>query len=72
MVPIVRAPSPRIRDADMAEALALKDVPHEFISIPGAGHGFDGGVKEEDRDMHEQKPGLRAFYKTVQFLRRWV
>lgn len=58
--------------ADMAAALAAAGVPYEFVSIPGGGHGFDGGVKYEHRDMREQKPGLRAFYKTVQFFKQYV
>lgn len=60
------------QSADMAAALYNAGVSHEFVSIPGGGHGFDGGVKFEDRDMQEQKPGLRAFYKTVQFFKRYV
>lgn len=60
------------QSASMTAVLANAAVPHEFISIPGGPHGFDGGVKPEDRDMESPKPGLRAFYKTVQFLKRYV
>lgn len=60
------------QSADMAAALQAAGVIHEFISIADGPHGFDGGVRTEDRDMQRQKPGLRAFYKTVQFFKQYV
>jgi dipeptidyl aminopeptidase/acylaminoacyl peptidase len=37
---------PHHLSADMARELARHKVPHEFVSVPGAGHGLAGGDKQ--------------------------
>jgi hypothetical protein len=45
----------------MAEALAQAGVEHEFITIPGGGHGFE-------RDMADQPVVQQAFERVLAFL----
>ena len=63
---------PYQQSADMAQALNQKGVFHELVTIPGGGHGFDGGVRMEDMQDIELKPGTAAFDRTVSFLRQYV
>jgi acetyl esterase/lipase len=41
---------PHEKSADMAKELERYKVPHEFISVPNAGHGLSGGDKEKNAD----------------------
>jgi acetyl esterase/lipase len=38
--------------ADMAKELARSKVPHELVTVPGAGHGLAGGDKKAVADAH--------------------
>jgi dipeptidyl aminopeptidase/acylaminoacyl peptidase len=60
------------QSADMAAALQKAGVVHEFVSIPEGAHGFDGGVKPEDRHAGSTKPGMMAFEKTLAFFEKYV
>jgi dipeptidyl aminopeptidase/acylaminoacyl peptidase len=45
---------PYERSADMAKELAKHRVPHELITVPGAGHGLAGGNKKLVEAAHEK------------------
>jgi acetyl esterase/lipase len=47
--------------AEMAKALARSQVPHELVTVPGAGHGLSGGDKKLVADAHAR---ALAFIRT--------
>jgi acetyl esterase/lipase len=47
--------------ADMAKELARHKVPHELVTVPGAGHGLSGGDKMLNADAHAK---ALAFIRT--------
>jgi acetyl esterase/lipase len=52
--------------ADMAKELARHKVPHELVTVPGAGHGLAGGDKKLVADAHAKALGfIRAHMKEV-------
>ena len=59
---------PHQQSVDMSVALAQAGVDHEFISVPGGGHGFDGKVKPEHLDGPAQTFAARSLLRTVAFL----
>lgn len=63
---------PYQQSALMDRALQDAGVPHEFVTIKGGAHGFDGGAKPEDLTAQEPPPAAAAFLKTVKFLKDWV
>jgi acetyl esterase/lipase len=63
---------PYQQSVDMAQALEQAGVFHDLVTIPGGGHGFDGGVRVADMQDIELKPGSAAFERTVSYLRQYV
>jgi len=47
--------------ADMAKELARHKVPHELVTVPGAGHGLSGGDRKLVADSHAK---ALAFIRT--------
>ena len=47
--------------ADMAKELARHKVPHELVTVQGAGHGLSGGDKKLVADAHAK---AMAFIRT--------
>src|SRR5207244_5136787 len=47
----------------MARELARHKVPHELVTVPGAGHGLSGGDKKIVADAHA---------KALDFIRTWM
>lgn len=63
---------PYQQSVDMAAALDANGVFNDLVTIPGGGHGFDGGVRVEDMQDFQPKPGAAAFERTVSFLKQYV
>jgi acetyl esterase/lipase len=45
---------PYERSVDMAKELAKHGVPHELVTVPGAGHGLSGGDTKQVEAAHEK------------------
>ena len=54
---------PHEKSAYMAIELARHQVPHEFVSVPNAGHGLAGGDKQANTD---------ARAKALAFIRKYL
>ena len=63
---------PYQRSVDMAAALAGAGVTHDFITIEGGGHGFDGAIKLGNWDAQKNTTKGQALLRIVDWFDRFV
>lgn len=63
---------PYERSVDMAKKLAAAGVDHDFITIEGGPHGFDGAIKGKDWPAKQNSPIGQALVRIVDWLHKRV